>query len=409
MAPTATSFELFPRLPCELRLQVWKLAIRPPGAGVHRLSIILDSSSSSSSSSSLLKKKKKKNNNSNNNHKKKEKTKIIRREEHHHHHHHHQHVAAVPPGDAADASTWTRGNSSASLWDAGLWTACVESRQVMMRHFRLRHWQDAGRSLLEAGGYWSPAAVAEEFQEMTTMAVARNDDTYHVVQPHRDLFWLEPQDWKTTVDWRTLFVDLPFTSALQGYGHLSHIGVEFDPSWNVDLPKELAPLLQECTPRGFVARALAECATNRLYSFIWLIDRQRRRRRRLASSSSSSSSSSCSATTTTITISTTTTTSTTSTTAAAAITELEDDDGNDDDDDDDDEDQKMTFYDCNHVYVEVENRDDIDDDEYDKTALCFMQRLGTIADGDYTLMGGDVYGFDFAVDDYLGVLAYGGV
>ncbi|RDA93833.1 hypothetical protein CP533_6401 [Ophiocordyceps camponoti-saundersi (nom. inval.)] len=387
MAPT--SFDFFPLLPCELRLHVWKLAIRPPGAGVHRLSILDNSSSSSqhvdggdarltavppppftttATTSSLLKKKKRK---------KKSLPK---------------HVAAAP-GDASHESAWTRGNSSASLWDAGMWTACVESRQVMTRHFRLRYWQDAGRSLLRAGGYWSPAAVAEELQDMTSMAVARNDgskeDRCFVVQPHRDLFWLEPQDWKSTVDWPTLFADLPFTSALGGYGHLSHIAVEFDPSWNVDLPKDLATLLRECTPRGFVARALAECATNRLYCFIWLIDR---RLRRLARASSSSTS-----TITTTTTSTTTTSTTTTTTTTTTVTD-EDDEG------------PMTFYDCDHVYVETESGD-LDErqygskSEFGKTAVYFTQQLGIIGNGDYTLMGDDVDSFDFGVDDYLGVLA----
>ncbi|PFH56369.1 hypothetical protein XA68_16609 [Ophiocordyceps unilateralis] len=339
-------FDFFPLLPCELRLHVWELAIRPPGAGVHRISIVDDDSQAATQGTlravpgdddDFRGKKSRR-----------------------------RHIAAVAPAAAElESEEWIRDNSSASLWDAGLWTACRESRQVMMWHFRLPFWHDARHKLLQTGGYWSPAAVAEEFQDMTAMTVARNG-RYFVVQPHRDLFWIEPQDWKSTVNWRTLFADLPFSSSLRGYGHLSHLAVEFDPSWNVDMPKDLPALLQESTPRGFVARAMAECATNRLYSFIWLIDRHLIRA------------------------------------ANANRPEVEASD------------QPVTFYDCHHVYVETE-REDLDDFrygsdfEYEKTAVYFMQRLGTIGNGDYTLMAddsGDVDGFDFQVDDYLGVLSY---
>ncbi|PHH79913.1 hypothetical protein CDD80_3500 [Ophiocordyceps camponoti-rufipedis] len=341
-----SSFQLFPLLPCELRLEVWKMAIRPAGAGVHRISLRDSSSSSSSPSVSG------------------------------------NTLRAVPAGDKQESrrrhiavAEPEASGSSASLWDAGLWTACSESRQVMMWHFRLQFWQDAGRNLLRAGGYWSPAAVADEFEDMTAMAIAWNGqaDRYIVVQPHRDLFWLEPQDWKTTVDWRTLFVDLPFSSSLRGYGHLSHIAVEFDQSWNVHLPKDLPALLKESSPRGFIARAMAECATNRLYSFIWLVDRHLVRDAPVQEE------------------------------AMEIDTEEEAEET----------DQPMTFYDCRDVYVETE-REDLElsrystQAEYEKTAVYFLQRLGTIGNGDYALMGndsGEPDGFEFTVDDYLGVLA----
>ncbi|PHH92642.1 hypothetical protein CDD83_6412 [Cordyceps sp. RAO-2017] len=387
----ASTFELFPRLPCELRLHVWKLAVRPPGRGLHRFSILNGDEEDEPGNASLrrlaigdggTRKKPRKR----------------------------RHMATAPPvPETPGHHSWTHGNRSACLWDAGLWTACRESRDVMMWHFRVQHWDAERRRLLRAGGFWTPAALADEFEDVTAMAVARcrdDDDDgdqgrlHFLVQPHRDLFWLEPRDWRRSVDWSSFFLDLPFSSPLRGYGHLSHIAVEHDPSWNADLPKDLAELLQEATPRGFVARAMAECATNKLSSFIWLVDRRLSRK-----------------------------------SPEAALAADGDEDQQDEADDDaaggeeeaaeadeedaeeeeedgvaaGDADELITFYDCDRLYVETEREDLVHprrEEEYEKTALYFLHRLGVIGNGDYTLMGDEHgSGFEFQVEDYLGVLS----
>lgn len=238
-------------------------------------------------------------------------------------------------------------------------------------------------------GWGTPAALAEEFEDVTAMATAQHGgrEWHLMLQPHKDLFWLEPRDWKTTVEWQTLFLDLPFASFRRGYGHLSHMAVEHDPSWNVDLPKDLGALLAEPTPRGFIARAMAECATNRLYCFIWLVDGGLVRRDPADAGSGHD------------------------------LEEggLAEEDGGEEEDKDRDEScsDLMTFYDCDRTYVDTDRSDLVphrydSDAEYEKTALHFVQLLGTMGNADYSLMGdegGAADDFEFRVDEYLGVLA----
>lgn len=363
-----TSFDLFPNLPCELRLEIWKFAIRPAGRGVHRFSI-----HSISKDRSIHKDRGQSPATTDPNQQQET-----------------RHTAAAPR--VLDRYSWTEGNDSAYLWDAGLWTACRESRDVMTWHFRVAHWHGVRRRLLRSQGQWTPAALADEFEDMTALTTARDGgrEWHLMLRPHKDLFWLEPRDWKCTVEWQTLFLDVPFASFRRGFGHLSHVAVEHDASWNVDLPKDLGALLQEPTPRGFIARAMAECATNKLYCFVWLVDRSLVRR-------------------------------------DEEVEEVEDeemedqgyeDQGHEDQDHDDHEDHEMTdeqdassdlmtFYDCNRLYVDTDRADLQDDSDaaYEKTALNFVQLLGTIGNADYCLMGGDDEDFDFRVDEYLGVLA----
>jgi len=111
------------------------------------------------------------------------------------------------------------------------------------------------------------------------MTIARhNGEEWHLmVQPHQDLFIVDPLDVLPAVDfdWQSFITNLPFCSWATGYGGLCHIAVEFDKSWNVGIDSGIAydVLLEEPTARGFVARAIAACLDNELVSFIWLIDR----------------------------------------------------------------------------------------------------------------------------------------
>ncbi|KJZ77797.1 hypothetical protein HIM_02974 [Hirsutella minnesotensis 3608] len=334
------TFDLFPLLPGELRLHIWQHAIRPQGRGVHRFSIFNNRTDKShglkdSAISDASKRSKRA-----------------------------RHEAAAPRTlDAQGECSWTTGNSSAYLWDAGLWTACRESREVMMWHFRVREWNEARQKILGSPSFWTPSALAEEFQDATAMTLARQDGVnwQFMVRPHVDLFCLEPQDWKCTVAWQSLFLDLPFASRLQGYGHLSNIAVEFDPSWNLNLPKDVGALLEESSPRGFVARAMAECAKNKLYCSIWLIDRTISRSKP--------------------------------------------------DPSDPEYPFLAKFYDCDRTYVNTE-LEDLEPsryyesgEEFQSTAVYFLDALAGL---DYAKMdnGNGPWGaFDFLVSDYLGVLA----
>ncbi|KJZ69724.1 hypothetical protein HIM_10893 [Hirsutella minnesotensis 3608] len=260
--------------------------------------------------------------------------------------------------------SWTEGSDSIYLWDAGLWTACKESRQIVMSYFRVEHWNNTRRSLSHSKRYWTSAALAEEFEAITAIIVARHDgEEWHLmVQPHKDLFCLEPSDWRTVDDWQAHFCDLTLSPFRKGYGHIGHVAVEFDQSWNRDIPNDLCDILKEWTPRGFIARVMAECAENRLHSFFWLIDRH----------------------------------ASWSTPGSHHVSFP----------------KPMVFYDCKHKYIET-NQGDLeggkdDETQFERTAVYFVQQLGSVANKDYTRMGGQnglpIDGHDFRVDECLGVL-----
>ena len=115
----APMFHHFRRLPVELRLLIWEFAVRPRGRGVHYFSIV-DMRKHSDNPLRQL---------------------------------------AVPdPADEDEVTyavsapmvpsspggcSWTTRNCSVYLWDAGLWTACRESRSVLEKRFQPCAWNAA--------------------------------------------------------------------------------------------------------------------------------------------------------------------------------------------------------------------------------------------------------------------------
>ncbi|KAH8736143.1 hypothetical protein BGZ61DRAFT_441610 [Ilyonectria robusta] len=106
------------------------------------------------------------------------------------------------------------------------------------------------------------------------MTVLGNNEHWQLmVRPYQDLFCLTPLNWGMHIDWDTIFYSLPFSASSSGYGRVRNVAVEFDASWNFNLPKTMDDLLRERTPRGLVARAVREdCDAS-----LWLIDRYARR------------------------------------------------------------------------------------------------------------------------------------
>jgi hypothetical protein len=227
-----------------------------------------------------------------------------------------------------------------------------------MTHFRVQYWHGVRAKLLRTE-HWDPEYIAGKHQEMTAITMARhNGEEWHfMIQPHQDLFCLDPQD-MLTVNWNYFIRDLPFSSPMRGYGGLCHVAVEFDPSWNFKLrnQNDFNNLLEESTARGFVARTIAACARYDLHSFIWLIDRGICR-----------------------------------STAKRAT-------------------EPIVFHDCDRTYVETKPQDlELQKLNYRSTALYFVDRLADIGDSAYSRMEFEDEGSEieenFAVEDHLGVLS----
>ncbi|KAF5233589.1 hypothetical protein FANTH_12505 [Fusarium anthophilum] len=189
----ASSFHPFPRLPTELRLQIWIQACvsyQPGDYGIHYIDIepsFTQSIPSSSPSCTL--------------------------------------TARLADGD----------KNSACLRNGGLWTACKESRDVMLQYSSVDGHSCARISIRENGKDWDAP-----------------------VHPTNDIFCIKSRTWNTLGNhaegWQIQIPDLsPGGSRTT---NIQNIAFEFDESWNKDLPKSYYDLMSETSARGFLSRLL---------------------------------------------------------------------------------------------------------------------------------------------------------
>lgn len=219
------TFHPFTSLPYELRFNIWELAVRPTHntGGLHQF-VVLDSEDMKGPTQDLT---------------------ILGRE------------SRFDPGAyiaavARLSGAYDNGNRSAYLWDAGLWTACKESREVITKYSKQKDWSGTP----------------------SVMVAVQDGQHWHVmVHPCRDLFCFTPKSWSSEIQWSHIFDYLPFSSRWRGSDNIDNIAVEFDPSWNIDLPEQIYELLDESTARGCVARAVNARAKEHVECTIWLIDR----------------------------------------------------------------------------------------------------------------------------------------
>ncbi|RFN47517.1 hypothetical protein FIE12Z_8234 [Fusarium flagelliforme] len=161
---------------------------------------------------------------------------------------------------------------SACLMDAGLWTTCRESRDVITKQWLATH--------------------SDGFGTLTKMLIRGNGekDGQCLVSPFRDMFCLKARDWNIDPGSSRacqMFIkdtdgpsdpnkspDVPETYRPNHYFRINNIAFEFDPSWVVDFPETYEDLMREASPRGFLSRLMYY----RLYESepgfnIWLIDK----------------------------------------------------------------------------------------------------------------------------------------
>ncbi len=169
---TTQTFHNFANLPYELRHQIWHMAIRPAGPGIHHFSIF---QSAKNNNSSL--------------------TKLALRDNEQHAHCDHK-AAAPRVAGMQKLHSRMQGNPSYYLWDAGLWTTCTESREIMLAHFRIRHWSEMIQGHRWEICFWHSHPVGAQHDNEPAMAIApyNNKELHLMVNPHRDLFCLDPQD-----------------------------------------------------------------------------------------------------------------------------------------------------------------------------------------------------------------------
>lgn len=232
-----TSFHYFPRLPPELRLQIWELAIRPEGHGIHYFSFSRTRNKSHErelihelSSLTLV----------DHDFLENDKRPCLSQ---------HSHVGPMirlckksePAGSETAEYSWFKRNRSYSFWDAGLWSACRESRYVVLRYLELN----------------------KEMVEDACLALAHHhgEHIYLRVQSRNDLFCLKLDDLSnaTSAEWKYLLSQFPIAwlRPLKDPGNQSdrhpwqpqHIAFEYHPHWFDSLPHNRLALENEWSPR----------------------------------------------------------------------------------------------------------------------------------------------------------------
>jgi len=226
----ASTFHPFPRLPLELRVIIWKLAIRPdvPGAHVFRVYNAGDPEKfdlnpddearcnipSAVSTARLAA------------------PKCLRRG-----------LECSMLAQQAAPISWTRNNPSSYLVDSALWTTCTESLQVMRSEFQNR----LRRSRQECWGETQIESLTKAkgcltLPEMATFSTQDGPTRcYLTFFPNQDLFILQTHD-IASLDWSLVRDSIPsytFEASL-GWTQLSawhpegerHIALEYYPAWD---------------------------------------------------------------------------------------------------------------------------------------------------------------------------------
>ncbi|SCO76106.1 uncharacterized protein FRV6_00318 [Fusarium oxysporum] len=165
-------------------------------------------------------------------------------------------------------------NRSAYMWDGGLWGACRLSREVITEeiYFMWLRLPDYSQ------GYLGRPAIL----------TSRNthEEQGYMVFPRRDIFCIRTTDWKSLPQhfehWST---GLPFFDPLSSsIIPVCTLAIEFDSSWIVDLPETLEELKAENSARGLVATWIEgvasgwyndmreRCCNDAIHAFIEALD-----------------------------------------------------------------------------------------------------------------------------------------
>ncbi|KAI1013650.1 hypothetical protein LB503_010685 [Fusarium chuoi] len=267
-----TTFHSFPNLATELRLKIWKAACFPYAAtkrGLHYIN--LEPIGGNEISGELI-------------------TEMAAME-----------MKALHPNFQTSSNLQGvvgRANRSAYMWDAGLWKACRESREVISRHFKLNIWGDIQEKDLdlldldeclskacqlypwkpryeeleddeepyeERPGLESSARKPEPF--LPTCLFSRNQEHTErfMVMPTRDLFCIKSLgrgDLPVTMQAPRLHVPCPNSQEIVLL-HSFNLVLEFNTSWLDDFPESWKKLKEEESSRGLFATWAEGCMKGR--------------------------------------------------------------------------------------------------------------------------------------------------
>ncbi|KAF6810761.1 hypothetical protein CPLU01_15236 [Colletotrichum plurivorum] len=233
MEPTFPSFQ---SLPAELRVQVWQEALRPSAPGVHYLFLQrkcprrLENRKATNIEDLACG----------------------------------RYVLRPPLPDAGSSTRWAHRNPSVYLSDAGLWQACVESREVIWKHFE---------SMVPAGVYTfkqSPSVDEHGWQTGQTALKV-------LVLPRQDLLCVRVGE-SDSVDVRAVMADLGlaprFMHRARQRENRLNIAFEYDArTWAFHHSKSCLNVMKKQTgPRAAFLLLLEAVMTGVLDAKLYLVD-----------------------------------------------------------------------------------------------------------------------------------------
>ncbi|KAK4077856.1 uncharacterized protein Triagg1_3550 [Trichoderma aggressivum f. europaeum] len=192
------------------------------------------------------------------------------------------HLAAPKLNSDDGSHSWTKNNPSAYLWDFGLWGACKESRQVIEAHYEQVDWTGYWRRCYHRAPTYSQTSVS-------LIAPGNNEKLRFLLHPKRDLVCLQAFDpstirWWDNHDTKDICVasNAPASFYAPKIFNFGNIAIAYDPCWN-DIGAKIesgnfCQLLTEQSARGFFIRTLAivddyaRCYGGNRGPNFWLID-----------------------------------------------------------------------------------------------------------------------------------------
>ncbi len=189
-----------------------------------------------------------------------------------------QYCTNVPMRSRPSQFGWTEANRFSYYWDAGLLTACKESRAARLYH------QHLGRNTHTH----TETTVQQPPAKHSDTVVAhhkKSENVYLKVSSKRDIICLRfsPDDMDACVSlrqWSVLLCRLPFFHL--PYASDINLAFEFDDSWDEDLSVSREAVFQammsEASHRGLAMRAHWAWMKGEIprWARVWLIDRGRR-------------------------------------------------------------------------------------------------------------------------------------
>ncbi|EKJ75974.1 hypothetical protein NXS19_002968 [Fusarium pseudograminearum] len=236
----SSTFHPFPRLPLELRQQIWEEACLPLGPfqrGVQYLDITVDG-------------------------------------------------LVAPPCNLLETSEHGSSNISAYMIDGGLWMACKESREIIIKHTHFEEWIQLQNQAIDEGhrlmSYEADWDSDESDGHPATIAIKEGNQEWHVLlYPAKDIVCIRPhveipmhQEYgETCID--ISFVQDPENELCQSMP-VDNIAFEFDQSWMEGCGLEMSyyDMKNEQSARGcwasLIREAIQRAAPRRS---LWIVDK----------------------------------------------------------------------------------------------------------------------------------------